>query len=189
MQPLLESVCNPPARQTMVVARLRLYVKTAPGLNVTAVLTHIALTRPHARWWLLWVGEKSGHRITVAVPAWLPGEFRKMQTRWRRGWDSNPRATRAAADFQDRCLQPLGHPSKCSILPVFFAFGHRNRKAMSDGIGAAVVPIRSCPCWHSTPSQRLSGLDQSFVMTLLEPSAIKFQSTRSAAFLEASGTA
>jgi hypothetical protein len=35
-----------------------------------------------------------------------------LKTRWRRGWDSNPRATFAAAGFQDRCLQPLGHPSK-----------------------------------------------------------------------------
>ena len=33
-------------------------------------------------------------------------------TRVRRGWDSNPRATYAAAGFQDRCLQPLGHPSE-----------------------------------------------------------------------------
>ena len=40
------------------------------------------------------------------------GECSTSQTRWRRGWDSNPRATFAAAGFQDRCLQPLGHPSK-----------------------------------------------------------------------------
>ncbi len=31
--------------------------------------------------------------------------------KWRRGWDSNPRRTRALAGFQDRCLKPLGHPS------------------------------------------------------------------------------
>jgi hypothetical protein len=30
---------------------------------------------------------------------------------WRMGWDSNPRGTCAPAGFQDRCLQPLGHPS------------------------------------------------------------------------------
>lgn len=29
----------------------------------------------------------------------------------RRGWDSNPRGTFIPAGFQDRCLQPLGHPS------------------------------------------------------------------------------
>src|ERR1044071_6861460 len=30
---------------------------------------------------------------------------------WRMGWDSNPREACAPAGFQDRCLQPLGHPS------------------------------------------------------------------------------
>ena len=30
---------------------------------------------------------------------------------WRRGWDSNPRNACTLAGFQDRCLQPLGHPS------------------------------------------------------------------------------
>ncbi len=39
-----------------------------------------------------------------------PG-LRSSVFKWRRGWDSNPRATLAAAGFQDRCLQPLGHPS------------------------------------------------------------------------------
>ncbi len=30
---------------------------------------------------------------------------------WRMGWDSNPRDAYTPAGFQDRCLQPLGHPS------------------------------------------------------------------------------
>ena len=30
---------------------------------------------------------------------------------WRMGWDSNPRDALTPAGFQDRCLQPLGHPS------------------------------------------------------------------------------
>ena len=30
---------------------------------------------------------------------------------WRMGWDLNPRDACAPAGFQDRCLQPLGHPS------------------------------------------------------------------------------
>ena len=33
---------------------------------------------------------------------------------WRMGWDSNPRDGRPSAGFQDRCLQPLGHPSSAS---------------------------------------------------------------------------
>ena len=32
----------------------------------------------------------------------------------RMGWDSNPRATFAAAGFQDRCIQPLCHPSSAN---------------------------------------------------------------------------
>jgi hypothetical protein len=31
--------------------------------------------------------------------------------KWWREWDSNPRATRVAAGFQDRCIQPLCHLS------------------------------------------------------------------------------
>ncbi len=34
----------------------------------------------------------------------------------RMGRDSNPRWTFAHAGFQDRCLKPLGHPSKCRSL-------------------------------------------------------------------------
>ena len=30
---------------------------------------------------------------------------------WRMGWDSNPRDSFPPGGFQDRCLQPLGHPS------------------------------------------------------------------------------
>ena len=55
--------------------------------------------------WALKTGHKGGHF------ALFSGDCRNSQTRWRRGWDSNPRATFAAAGFQDRCLQPLGHPS------------------------------------------------------------------------------
>ena len=32
--------------------------------------------------------------------------------KWRKGWDSNPRYPCGHAGFQDRCLKPLGHPSK-----------------------------------------------------------------------------
>jgi hypothetical protein len=37
--------------------------------------------------------------------------FHGQRRRRRMGWDSNPRATCAAAGFQDRCIQPLCHPS------------------------------------------------------------------------------
>ena len=35
-------------------------------------------------------------------------------TAWRRGWDSNPRDPFGPNGFQDRRLQPLGHPSGLS---------------------------------------------------------------------------
>ena len=31
---------------------------------------------------------------------------------WRKGWDSNPRWSCPHGGFQDRCLKPLGHPSR-----------------------------------------------------------------------------
>ena len=36
---------------------------------------------------------------------------------WRMGWDSNPRDACTPAGFQDRCHQPLGHPSTLQITP------------------------------------------------------------------------
>ncbi len=36
---------------------------------------------------------------------------RSSVLKWRMGWDSNPRDPCEPAGFQDRCLQPLGHPS------------------------------------------------------------------------------
>jgi hypothetical protein len=56
---------------------------------------------------------KAGGQQISAVSRWQNTSRNGMilQPFWRRGWDSNPRATFAAAGFQDRCLQPLGHPS------------------------------------------------------------------------------
>ena len=42
---------------------------------------------------------------------------------WRMGWDSNPRDGCPPAGFQDRCLQPLGHPSRRAIANVRRAVG------------------------------------------------------------------
>lgn len=39
--------------------------------------------------------------------------------KWRRGWDSNPRYSLLHAGFQDRCLKPLGHPSRQLISRAF----------------------------------------------------------------------
>jgi hypothetical protein len=42
-----------------------------------------------------------------------PAGLTRFQTSnvWRRGRDSNPRTTCAVSGFQDRCIQPLCHPS------------------------------------------------------------------------------
>ena len=45
--------------------------------------------------------------------------FSASETRVRRGWDSNPRGTFIPAGFQDRCLQPLGHPSIAYLLGTY----------------------------------------------------------------------
>ena len=47
--------------------------------------------------------------------------------RWRMGWDSNPRDGRPPAGFQDRCLQPLGHPS---VATGYLATGCRTGNAL-----------------------------------------------------------
>ena len=39
---------------------------------------------------------------------------RRRKGKWRMEWDSNPRDALTPAGFQDRCLQPLGHPSVVS---------------------------------------------------------------------------
>lgn len=44
---------------------------------------------------------------------------------WRMGWDSNPRDAYTSAGFQDRCLQPLGHPS---IRSYAAAISYRRQK-------------------------------------------------------------
>jgi hypothetical protein len=46
------------------------------------------------------------------------------RTEWRRGWDSNPRDPFRPDGFQDRCIQPLCHPSTAyeSIIYDFRVF-------------------------------------------------------------------
>src|SRR5215469_14042683 len=62
---------------------------------------------------------------------------------WRRGWDSNPRATYAAAGFQDRCFQPLSHPSNQRIYLSIFAFSTHRTSASVTAFGAVLYPENS----------------------------------------------
>src|ERR1700722_14373075 len=48
----------------------------------------------------------------------------------RRVWDSNPRGTFIPAGFQDRCLQPLGHPSYAYKISSFHL---TQNPALSEG--------------------------------------------------------
>src|SRR5450432_2436869 len=61
---------------------------------------------------------------------------------WRKGWDSNPRYPCRHAGFQDRCLKPLGHPSKPLKL---FSY-------LRDALARKAVCICFC---HPTPVVRL----------------------------------
>ena len=63
-----------------------------------------------------------GRMVKVAIPqpgfrsairAASRGDWlRFLLQKKRMGWDLNPRTTFAVAGFQDRCIQPLCHPSK-----------------------------------------------------------------------------
>ncbi len=61
------------------------------------------------------IGSKSNLLQTLTAAAGVkpdtPG-VRSSVLKWRKGWDSNPRYPCGHAGFQDRCLKPLGHPSK-----------------------------------------------------------------------------
>ena len=59
---------------------------------------------------------------------------------WRKGWDSNPREALTSAGFQDRCLKPLGHPSK-SATSSTHAVDLRGRVGNFAGLGPAPDPI------------------------------------------------
>ena len=64
-----------------------------------------------------YIGREQGKKLTSG-----PLTERKRAPLWRRGWDSNPRDPFGPNGFQDRRLQPLGHPSGFLILP--FRIGH-----------------------------------------------------------------
>src|ERR1700722_16991634 len=75
------------------------------------------------------IGENIGERRSTAFPSkplilvWvLNGSEQWGTTYWRKGWDSNPRYPCRHAGFQDRCLKPLGHPSKPLTLFRYYGF-------------------------------------------------------------------
>ena len=71
------------------------------------------------------VGRNKRQRIAPFTAVQCATLIAPYQGIWRMGWDSNPRATCAAAGFQDRCIQPLYHPSVCEA--AGFSFGRSAR--------------------------------------------------------------
>ena len=78
---------------------------------------------PYSQNWNLTVDFEPIKRRTRADLADVRRNFCASRTRWRRGWDSNPRTTFAVAGFQDRCLQPLGHPSTPYFSSTYSIYG------------------------------------------------------------------
>ena len=71
----------------------------------------------------------------------------------RMGWDSNPRATFAAAGFQDRCIQPLCHPSFDQPIRQGFASGTpANAHATPARPASTAHPPRHGPAFDAATS-------------------------------------
>jgi hypothetical protein len=80
---------------------------------------------------------------------------------WRRGWDSNPRWTCAHAGFQDRCLKPLGHPSKFAVLEL--RISNLSRQPVRAQDLASTYPVRpqvSSPSRAAYFGVRMAGLSR-----------------------------
>jgi hypothetical protein len=66
------------------------------------------------------------------------------------GRDSNPRDACASAGFQDRCLQPLGHPSSRSFQGQHFA----NCNRIATGCSYFSTPSMALTAASSAPAIR-----------------------------------
>src|SRR5205085_3220960 len=58
------------------------------------------------------VGRQPSDGMLDGILPYIPSKILILLHKWRMGWDSNPREACTPAGFQDRCLKPLGHPSK-----------------------------------------------------------------------------
>ena len=77
------------------------------------------------------------------------------ETAKRMGWDSNPRATFAAAGFQDRCIQPLCHPSLDTVNDHEHGPEHRPRPKSNPANAVPPTPAAGLP---APPNAGLHGL-------------------------------
>jgi hypothetical protein len=100
---------------------------------------------------------------------------------WRRGWDSNPRWAFTHAGFQDRCLKPLGHPSRPATLVRHLGYTRAEidrqaqiwppqlalagaTSAASRGL-AVVNTLLTHSCHHCGGKSRLGQSDRAMVET------------------------
>ncbi len=71
---------------------------------------------------------------------------------WRMGWDSNPRDGLPPAGFQDRCLQPLGHPSAISVRNYPTAIAEQ-----VVGLERCLTKTREDECLYATRQRLATG--------------------------------
>jgi hypothetical protein len=92
-------------------------------------------------------GHRSRFRCISMTPAWLG----KQRSSWRKGWDSNPRYPCGHAGFQDRCLKPLGHPSKHDRQTGFAEQAAKTRNSVP-----VPLSLHTCLWWRARCRQRRS---------------------------------
>jgi hypothetical protein len=67
------------------------------------------------------VANSCGNGPKKAVSGHFSLLSKQVLIEWRRGWDSNPRDPFGSNGFQDRRLQPLGHPSEIDLIIVTYS--------------------------------------------------------------------
>ena len=103
----------------------------------------------------------SGRRQTAIVVMTIVMPITEAKSRllnlnklWRRGWDSNPRYGLPHAGFQDRCLKPLGHPSK-----IFISFCNLDfRSARLVAFATISLPNIFRPRFYSDLQRGVNGI-------------------------------
>ena len=102
-------------RAAWVVVKVEQFALPAIGEAhlVAAAVRHFRLGAASLLWKCLRAGAENPATPRQPVRHEIVTHVSGLDTtsRWRKGWDSNPRCPCRHAGFQDRCLKPLGHPS------------------------------------------------------------------------------
>ncbi len=106
--------------------------------------------------WPVWPLESNPRCVLLRSPPWVrtrrrSGRMDRPKHLWfflRRGWDSNPRVL-TDAGFQDRCIEPLCHPS--SVLHHYMSRSRTTKRHHPDRMKLGThhpdfnVPRATCP--------------------------------------------